>query len=56
MLLFLLCVGLLILGYFTYGALIDRLFGPDPNRPTAAVTKADGVDFVPMSTPRIFLI
>ena len=48
MLSFVLCVAALILGYFVYGALVERVFGPDPARKTPAVEKADGVDFIPM--------
>ena len=43
---FLLSILALILGYIVYGAFVDRMFGPDPNRPTPALTKADGVDFI----------
>jgi carbon starvation protein CstA len=39
-------VGMLILGYFVYGKVIDRLFGADPLRPTPALTKEDGVDYI----------
>jgi len=56
MLLFLICVGLLIAGYIIYGAFVDRIFGPDPNRAVPAVAMADGVDYVPMSTKKIYLI
>ena len=41
---FLLSIVALILGYVFYGAFVDRVFGPDPKRPTPAITKADGVD------------
>ena len=34
----------LIGGYFIYGRLIERVFGPD-DRETPAYTKQDGVDF-----------
>lgn len=47
---------LLVVGYFTYGALVERVFGIDPGKETPALSKTDGVDFVPMSAPRIFLI
>ena len=47
---------LLIVGYFTYGAFVERLFGADATRPTPAITKADGVDFMPLPTWRIYLI
>jgi carbon starvation protein CstA len=46
---------LLIVGYLTYGKLVDKIFGSD-NRPTPALTLQDGVDFVPMKNKSIFLI
>lgn len=36
-----------IVAYKTYAARIERLFGVDPARPTPAVTKTDGLDYVP---------
>jgi carbon starvation protein CstA len=54
--LFFISVAILIAGYCTYGALMDRLFKPDPDRTTPAFTLMNGVDFVPMSWPKIFLI
>jgi carbon starvation protein CstA len=56
MLLFLASVGLLILGYVVYGAFMEKIFQPDPGRAMPAVTMADGVDYVEMSTPKLFLI
>ncbi len=53
---FILAVAGLVVGYIVYGAFVDKVFGPDPNRPTPATTKADGVDFVPMSTGKIWLV
>ena len=35
----------LVLGYLLYGKFVAHVFGPD-DRPTPAVTKADGVDFM----------
>nr|WP_319488075.1 carbon starvation CstA family protein [uncultured Caproiciproducens sp.] len=52
---FLLCIALLIVGYFTYGKVVDKVFGPD-DRPTPAISMADGVDYVPMNNKKIFLI
>ncbi|WP_375057896.1 carbon starvation protein A [Zobellella sp. DQSA1] len=52
----LLCIGLLIAGYFTYGKFIERLFGPRPELDTPAVTMADGVDYVPMSDKKVYLV
>ena len=45
----------LIGGYFIYGRLIERVFGPD-DRETPAYTKQDGVDFIPMPTWKAFLV
>lgn len=53
---FLLCILALILGYTLYGKFVDKVFGPDPNRATPAVSKADGVDFIPMPTWKVFMI
>ena len=53
---FLLSVLALVLGYFVYGRFIARVFGPDPKRPTPAVEKADGVDFIVMPTWKVFMI
>jgi len=53
---FLLCLGLLIGGYFIYGAFVERIFQPDENRPTPAKTMADGVDFMEMPLWKVFLI
>ncbi|MGE4564540.1 MAG: carbon starvation CstA family protein, partial [Victivallaceae bacterium] len=46
MCLFLLGLALLVIGYFFYGRLVERIVGMDDSRPTPAVTHADGVDFV----------
>ena len=44
---FLLCLALLIIGYFVYGKIVDNTFGPD-DRETPAVRINDGVDYVVM--------
>jgi carbon starvation protein CstA len=56
MAIFLLCLALLVLGYFVYGACLERVFQPDAGRATPAMSMADGVDYVPMPTWKIFLI
>lgn len=56
MITFFLAVALLLLGYFFYSKLIERIIGVDPKRETPAVTMADGVDYVPMKPWRIYLI
>ncbi len=53
---FIISLLVLIAGYFVYGRYISRLFGVDDNRKTPAYTKQDGVDFVPMSGWKIFMI
>ena len=55
MITFTLALLLLIGGYFIYGKYVDRIFGPD-NRQTPAVTMADGVDYIPLPTWKIFMI
>ena len=47
---------LLVLGYFFYGRLTEGAVRPDPNRLTPAVARADGVDYVAMSTWRVYLV
>lgn len=56
MLYFFVCVGLLIAGYFIYGSFVDRIFGADPSRAVPSQSMADGVDYVPMSTGKVYLI
>jgi carbon starvation protein CstA len=53
---FLLSLAALVLGYFSYGVVVEKVFGADPSRRTPAYTREDGVDFVPLSWPSIFLI
>lgn len=53
---FTICLVALIAGYFIYGRYVERVFGPDPNRVTPALTKADGVDYMPLPTWKIFMI
>ncbi|MBW4829428.1 MAG: carbon starvation protein A [Clostridiaceae bacterium] len=53
---FILGIIVLIVGYFTYGKLVDKTFGVDESRETPANAINDGVDYVPMGWPRVFLI
>ena len=46
---------LLIGGYIVYGAYVNRIFGPD-DRKTPALSMADGVDYIPLPTWKIFMI
>jgi carbon starvation protein CstA len=53
---FIVCLAALIVGYFTYGKVVEKIFGIQPDRKTPAYTMEDGVDFVPLKPWRIFLI
>lgn len=55
MITFTICLLALIVGYFTYGHVVERIFTPD-NRKTPALTKTDGVDYIPLPTWKIFMI
>ena len=52
---FLVALIALLAGFFIYGKIIDNFFKPTDN-PTPAITKNDGVDFVPLPTWKVFLI
>ena len=56
MLSFLISIVALVLGYFVYGAFVDRVFGPDPHRPTPAISKADGVDYIALPSWKVYMI
>jgi len=56
MLFFSACVALLILGYFTYGMFVEKVFGIDEDRPTPCFTLEDGVDYISLPTWKVFLI
>lgn len=53
---FTLCLLALVVGYFIYGHFVERLFAPDASRKTPALTRADGVDYMPLPTWKIFMI
>jgi Carbon starvation protein, predicted membrane protein len=46
----------LVLGYLIYGKFVEKVFAPDPGRPTPAVTNADGIDFIAMPSWKVFMI
>lgn len=55
MITFVISLVALVLGYLIYGKFVERVFGPD-GRPTPAVAKADGVDYMVLSGWKIFMI
>lgn len=46
----------LIVGYFVYGAFVERVFGADKLRKTPCYSCQDGVDYQPMPTWKVYLI
>lgn len=56
MITFFVAIALLVLGYFTYGKYIEKVFGVDEQRTTPAYTNQDGVDFVPMEWKRASMV
>lgn len=55
MITFIAALAILIIGFFTYGKLVDKLFGPTDN-PTPATIHNDGVDYIPLPTWKVFFI
>ncbi|MBU1002138.1 MAG: carbon starvation protein A [Proteobacteria bacterium] len=56
MLYFFVCLFALVIGYYTYGKIVDRIMAPDANVITPACRLEDGVDFVPMPKWKLLLI
>ena len=52
---FIICLALLIGGYFVYGKIVENTFAPD-DRETPAVKINDGVDYVVMPQWKLFLV
>ncbi|AKO44948.1 carbon starvation CstA family protein [[Haemophilus] ducreyi] len=56
MLWFFFCVAMLLVGYFIYGKVVERIFTINPQKMTPAHAMSDGVDYMPMSKTKIWLI
>ena len=56
MLTLLISIAALVLGYLFYGKLVEKVFRPDSERKTPAYSKADGIDYLPMPTWKVFMI
>ena len=52
---FLICLALLVGGYFVYGKVVENTFAPD-DRETPAVKINDGVDYVVLPQWKLFLV
>ncbi len=46
----------MLLGFFVYSRIVERVFGIHPENVTPAYEMQDGVDYVPMGWGKIFLI
>ena len=53
---FFVCLAILVIGYIVYGRVVEKVFGPEINRPTPAIDHSDGIDYMPMKTWKSFLI
>lgn len=53
---FFICFILLVVSYFVYGKFIERISGVDETRQTPAFKMQDGVDYIPISTIKNFLV
>lgn len=55
MIAFIVSILVLVVGYFTYGKFVEKVFHPD-ERETPCIAHADGVDYIPMKPWRAFLV
>ena len=53
---FILCFVLLVSSYFIYGKLLEKIVGVDENKQTPVWRLEDGVDYMPMSRIKAFLV
>ena len=53
---FIICILALVGSYFVYGNFIERISGVDETRQTPAFRLKDGVDYMPMSLSKNFLV
>ncbi len=53
---FFLCVGLLILGYFIYGVIVEKVFVINTGRVTPAYEFEDDIDYIPLPTWKVFMV
>ncbi|MGY6650243.1 carbon starvation CstA family protein [Wenyingzhuangia sp. IMCC45574] len=53
---FIISIIILILGYFVYGTIIEKIFVIDKERTTPAIGQRDDVDYMPLPLWKVFLI
>lgn len=56
MITFTIALLLLVAGYFVYGRIVDRIMGYNYNQPAPVAENADGVDYIPLPTWKVFMI
>lgn len=56
MITFVIALLALVVGYFVYGSFVERVFRPDPSRVTPCYTLADGADYIPMPTWKVYTV
>lgn len=56
MITFLVCLAILIIGYFVYGKFVENIIGLDDKNVAPSERCEDGVDYVPMKWTKVFLI
>lgn len=53
---FIFCLLLMIISYFIYGKVTEKIFGTDDSRETPAYKLEDGVDYIPLGKRKLFLL
>ena len=53
---FVICLLTLVASYFVYGKIVEKIAGVDETRETPAYRLEDGVDYIPMSKVKNFLV
>lgn len=53
---FIISLIVLVIGSFIYGKFIEKVFRPDSKAITPAISKTDGVDYVPMPGWKVYMI
>ncbi|MGL6105464.1 carbon starvation CstA family protein [Romboutsia sp.] len=56
MITFIICLAILIVGYFTYGKFVSKTVDLTDSNQTPALRLEDGIDYVPMPWYKVFLI
>lgn len=53
---FIICLLILIVSYFVYGSVTEKILGIDGSKETPAYRMEDGVDYVPLNKRKLFLL